>query len=562
MSLDCCNFYEVIVNNRAIILAEFFDLLGDVVNFIDIFYDPAMERFHPWALAIMALSAFSFTANTFFKKQLASVDELSRDSIYLDDSVELGLIEKSKTKDKLFLVSQKRKQVYENIAESMSIIFNLCIEDFVSFIFTIIVLLASGEVSLNAQMYNILITGAMITYQLFSLYVNRDNIIEQRKKNLRENMIVDFSSRLKQRRGDRRDEEYMSFVEKIRDELYLKEDSEDRISFRDHADHFKSDAFGNNFLLQTSVSIFEYFFKLYPSISVSDIYKKSDLVDPNESLLTIALDYGHYQIANEIYNKYGGLITKNWLAEQNNDVGGVSDHTVLFKLAMHMRPISLTPVYPWNGGHNWYEFKHWDENGEPLDESLIQLYNDQDKQIREEMNSPLCNFLIQNGVRRKRLTNGRETRKALNAMVYGDWDDVKKSWMDRGLSPVFDGYGPYQKYKREYRNMFLENDGEQSTERLDKNIEKFKEEYPGIDINSLTINQRWGVEKWWFNITILHDNILEKKFYNVKALIEKEGADPWKKTGAGENCLQIARTVKAGDIVKYFEENYPNMATK
>ena len=43
----------------------------------------------------------------FFKKQLASVDELSRDSIYLDDSVELGLIEKSKTKDKLFLVSQK-----------------------------------------------------------------------------------------------------------------------------------------------------------------------------------------------------------------------------------------------------------------------------------------------------------------------------------------------------------------------------------------------------------------------------------------------------------------------
>ena len=190
------------------------------------------------------------------------------------------------------------------------------------------------------------------------------------------------------------------------------------------------------------------------------------------------------------------------------------------------------------------------------------MYDDQDKQIREEMNSPLCKFLIENGVRRKRLTNGRETRKALNAMVYGDWDDVKKYWIDKGLSPVFDGYGPYQKYKREYRNMFLENDGEQSTERLDKNIEKFKEEYPGIDINSLTINQRWGVEKWWFNITILHDNILEKKFSNVKALIEKEGADPWKKTGAGENCLQIARTVKAGEIVKYFEENYPNMATK
>ena len=30
------------------------------------------------------------------------------------------------------------------------------------------------------------------------------------------------------------------------------------------------------------------------------------------------------------------------------------------------------------------------------------------------------------------------------------WDDVKKYWMNRGLSPVFDGYGPYQKYKREY----------------------------------------------------------------------------------------------------------------
>ena len=562
MSLNCCNFYEVIVNNRAIILAEFFDLMGDVVNFIDIFYDPSMERFHPWALAIMALSAFSFAANTFFKKQLASVDDISRDSIYLDDNVELGLIEKSKTKDKLLLVSQKRKHVYENIAESMSIIFTLCIEDFVSFIFTIIVLLASGEVSLNAQMYNILITGAMISYQLFSLYVNRDNIIEQRKINLRENMIIDFSSRLKQRRGDRRDEEYMAFVEKIRHDLYLNDDSLDIIVFEDHADHFKSDTFGNNFLLQTFISIFEYFFKLYPSIYVSDIYKNSDLVDPNESLLTIALDYGHYQIANHIYNKYGGLITKNWLAEQNNNVGGVSEHTILFKLAMHMRPTSITPSYPWNGGHNWYQSDKWDENGEPVDINLIQLYDDQDKQINEEMNNPLCQFLIKNGIRRKRLTNGRETRKALNAMVYGEWENVKSYWMNRGLCPVFDGYGPYQKYKREFKNMFLENDSIKSVERLDKNIEKFKEEYPGIDINSLIITQRWGVEKWWFNITILHDNILEKNFHNVKELIEKEGADPWKKTGAGENCLQIARTVKAGEIVKYFEENYPNMATK
>lgn len=562
MSLDCCNFYEVIVNNRAIILAEFFDLMGDVVNFIDIFYDPSMERFHPWALAIMTLSAFSFAANTFFKKQLASVDEISRDSVYLDDDVELGLIEKSKTKDKLLLVSQKRKHVYENIAESMSIIFTLCIEDFVSFIFTIIVLLASGEVSLNAQMYNILITGAMISYQLFSLYVNRDNIIEQRKKNLRENMIIDFSSRLKQRRGDRRDEEYMAFVEKIRHDLYLNDNSLDIIAFEDHADHFKSDTFGNNFLLQTFISIFEYFFKLYPSIYVSDIYKNSDLVDPNESLLTISLDYGHYQIANHIYNKYGGLITKNWLAEQNNNVGGVSEHTILFKLAMHMRPISITPSYPWNGGHNWYQSDKWDENGEPVDINLIQLYDDQDKQINQEMNNPLCQFLIKNGIRRKRLTNGRETRKALNAMVYGEWENVKSTWMDRGLCPAFDGYGPYQKYKREFKNMFLENDSIKSVERLDKNIEKFKEEYPGIDINSLIITQRWGVEKWWFNITILHDNILEKNFHNVKELIEKEGADPWKKTGAGENCLQIARTVKAGEIVKYFEENYPNMATK
>jgi hypothetical protein len=562
MSLDCCNFYEVIVNNRAIILAEFFDLMGDVVNFIDIFYDPSMERFHPWALAIMALSAFSFAANTFFKKQLASVDEISRDSVYLDDDVELGLIEKSKTKDKLLLVSQKRKHVYENIAESMSIIFTLCIEDFVSFIFTIIVLLASGEVSLNAQMYNILITGAMISYQLFSLYINRDNIIEQRKKNLRENMIIDFSSRLKQRRGDRRDEEYMTFVEKLRQDLFLNDDSLDIIAFEDHADHFKNDAFGNNFLLQTFISIFEYFFKLYPSIYVSDIYKKSDLVDPNESLLTIALDYGHYQIANDIYNKFGGLITKNWLAEQNNDVGGVSEHTILFKLAMHMRPISITPSYPWNGGHNWYESDKWDENGEPVDINLIQLYDDQDKQINEEMNNPLCQFLIKNGIRRKRLTNGREIRKAINAMVYGQWENVKSFWMDRGLSPAFDGYGPYQKYKREFKNMFLKSDSIKSVERLDKNIEKFKEEYPGIDINSLIITQRWGVEKWWFNITILHDNILEKNFHNVKELIEKEGADPWKKTGAGENCLQIARTVKAGEIVKYFEEKYPNMATK
>lgn len=562
MSLNCCNFYEVIVNNRAIILAEFFDLMGDVVNFIDIFYDPSMERFHPWALAIMALSAFSFAANTFFKKQLASVDDISRDSIYLDDNVELGLIEKSKTKDKLLLVSQKRKHVYENIAESMSIIFTLCIEDFVSFIFTIIVLLASGEVSLNAQMYNILITGAMISYQLFSLYVNRDNIIEQRKINLRENMIIDFSSRLKQRRGDRRDEEYMVFVEKIRHDLYLNEDSHDIIAFEDHAGHFKSDAFGNNFLLQIFISVFEYFFKLYPCIYVSDIYNKSDLVDPNESLLTIALDYGHYQIANDIYNKYDGLITKNWLAEQNNNVGGVSEHTILFKLAMHMRPISITPSYPWNGGHNWYQSDKWDENGEPVDVNLIQLYDDQDKQINEEMNNPLCQFLIKNGIRRKRLTNGREIRKAINAIVYGEWENVKSFWMDRGLCPAFDGYGPYQKYKREFKNMFLENDSIKSVERLDKNIEKFKEEYPGIDINSLIITQRWGVEKWWFNITILHDNILEKNFHNVKELIEKEGADPWKKTGAGENCLQIARTVKAGEIVKYFEEKYPNMATK
>lgn len=562
MSLDCCNFYEVIVNNRAIILAEFFDLLGDVVNFIDIFYDPGMERFHPWALAIMALSAFSFTANTFFKKQLASADELSRDSIYLDNEVELGLIEKSKTKDKLFIVSQKRKQVYENIAESMSIIFTLCIEDFVSFIFTIIVLLASEEVSLNAQMYNILITGAMITYQLFSLYVNRDNIIEQRKNNLRENMIIDFSSRLKQRRGDRRDEEYMTFVEKIRHNLYLKEDSEDTISFRDHAEHFKSDAFGNNFLLQSSISIFEYFFKLYPTIYVSDIYKKSDLIDPNESLLTIALDYGHYQLATDIYNKYGGLITKNWLAEQNNDVGGFSKHTIFFKLAMHMRPISITPGYPWNGGHNWYEFKHWDENGEPRDNELIQLYDEQDRRIAEEMNTPLCQFLFKSGLRRKRLTNGREMRKAIHAMVYGDWNDVKSSWMDRGLSPLFDGYGPYQKYKKEYKQMFLENDTEHSTEILDKNIEKFKEEYPGIDLNSLIITERWGYEKWWFKITVLHDNILERNLDNVKKLIEKEGADPWIKTGAGENCLQIARKLNALDIMKYFEENYPNMATK
>ena len=76
MSLNCCNFYEVIVNNRAIILAEFFDLMGDVVNFIDIFYDPSMERFHPWALAIMALSAFSFAANTSFQHSTTVLDML------------------------------------------------------------------------------------------------------------------------------------------------------------------------------------------------------------------------------------------------------------------------------------------------------------------------------------------------------------------------------------------------------------------------------------------------------------------------------------------------------
>lgn len=62
--------YSVIVNNRAILLAEFFDLLGDVVNFFDIYGNQEMVIFHPWAIIIMCLSGFSFGMNTLFKKHL------------------------------------------------------------------------------------------------------------------------------------------------------------------------------------------------------------------------------------------------------------------------------------------------------------------------------------------------------------------------------------------------------------------------------------------------------------------------------------------------------------
>ena len=58
-----------------------------------------MAIFHPWAIIIMSLSGFSFVMNTLFKKQLASINYLTRNQINNDD-IELGLIEKSKMIDK------------------------------------------------------------------------------------------------------------------------------------------------------------------------------------------------------------------------------------------------------------------------------------------------------------------------------------------------------------------------------------------------------------------------------------------------------------------------------
>lgn len=561
--------YKVIVNNRAIILAEFFDLLGDIVNFFDIYGNKDMAIFHPWAIIIMSLSGFSFVMNTLFKKQLASINYLTRNQINNDD-IELGLIEKSKMIDKLFTLTKKRKSVYENIAESMSIILTLLVEDFMSFIFTIIVLRYNGKVELNAQLYNIIITGSMILYQLFSLWIKRTNILEERKNNLQENMIIEFSSKLKQRTGDRKDEEYMKFVNKMEEELYLCNDSDDIIKFQQKDCDFKQSIFGNNKYLKYTISCFEFFFKLHPEIKVVDIYKNSDIIDENESLLTIALDFEHYQIANKMFHKFGKKdidgniqcnVTKNWLALQNNIDGTKNQKCILNKLAMISRQVTLTPIYPWNVDYKWYTTDHWDDEGECVEgEEMIKLFDEQDKQISLEMNSPLCRYLISNGVRRYSLTNGREVRKALNAMIYKDWNEVKKLWFDRNLSPVFDNYGPYQKYKKEYDLMFNKNDHEKNNENLNKNIEIFKKEYPHIKINDLIIPQRWSVEKWWFEISILHDNIVLKNYDNVVDLIEKEGADPWKKTGSGESCLKIAKIMKDEKLINYFQTKYPEMS--
>lgn len=563
--------YSVIVNNRAILLAEFFDLMGDVINFFDIYGNQDMIIFHPWAIIIMCLSGFSFVMNTLFKKQLTKMKYLNRNEINPSSDIELGLIEKSKMIDKLLVVSKKRKIVYENIAESMSIILTLVVEDFMSFIFTIIVLRYNGKVELNAQLYNILITGSMIMYQLFSLWVKRKNILDERKINLQENMIIEFSSKLKQQYGDRRDEEYMKFVNKIRKELYLNEDSKDIIKFIEKNNDFKTSILGNNKYLRYTISCFEYFFKLYPDVKIIDIYKNSNIIDENESLLTIALDYGHYQIATIMFEKYGNEdeygnnqceVTKNWISLQNNIEGTKNEKCIFFKLVMLMRPVSLTPVYPWNNNYNWYDTEHWDKEGEPIETEVIQLFNDQEKQIDTEMKTPLCSYLINCGLRRRSLRTTREYRKALSALVYKDWDEVKKLWFDRNLSPVFDNYGPYQKYKKEYKSLFFKDDNEKNPENLNKNIEIFKKEYPYININDLIIQKRWGLPRWWFKITILHDNIFLNNYDNVINLIEKEGADPWKKTGTEDNCLDIAINKNHQKLIDYFQKNYPSMCSK
>ena len=194
-----------------------------------------------------------------------------------------------------------------------------------------------------------------------------------------------------------------------------------------------------------------------------------------------------------------------------------------------------------------------------MEYSFLNLFDNQDKQISLEMNTPLCKYLINSGVMRLNLKTAREVRKVLNALVYKDWNEVKKLWFDRNLSPYQDNYGPYLKYKREYKCMFNKDDNEKNDENLNKNIEMFKKEFPHININNIKIPQRWGIQKWWFNISILHDNILEKNFDNVIELTEKEGADPWIKTGAGENCLKLAKTIKCEKLINFFKTKYPEM---
>ena len=558
--------YKVIVNYRAIILAEFFDLLGDIVNFFDIYSNKDMTIFHPWSIIIMCLSSLSFIMNTLLKKQIASINYLKRNIINNDD-IELGLIEKTKMNDKLYVLTKKRKSVYENIAESMSIILTLIIEDFMSFIFTIIVLRYNGKVELNAQLYNLIITGSMILYQLFSLWIKRNNILEERRNNLQENMIIEFSSKLKQRTGDRIDNEYMKFVDKIKDELYLCDNSKNSIKFIEKDCDFKQSIFGNNKYLKYLISCFEHFFKLHPEIKVIDIYKNSDCIDENESLLTIALDFEHYQIAIKMFEKFGIKdlngniqcnVTKNWLALQNNKDGAYNPKCILNKLAINNRKLSSAGEN-FITNYQWWQNDLWDNEGECKDKKIIKLFDNQDKQISLEMNTPLCKYLINSGVMRLNLKTAREVRKVLNALVYKDWNEVKKLWFDRNLSPYQDNYGPYLKYKREYKCMFNKDDNEKNDENLNKNIEMFKKEFPHININNIKIPQRWGIQKWWFNISILHDNILEKNFDNVIELTEKEGADPWIKTGAGENCLKLAKTIKCEKLINFFKTKYPEM---
>jgi hypothetical protein len=78
----------------------------------------------------------------------------------------------------------------------------------------------------------------------------------------------------------------------------------------------------------------------------------------------------------------------------------------------------------------------------------------------------------------------------------------------------------------------------------------------------IIIQKRWGLPRWWFKITILHDNIFLNNYDNVINLIEKEGADPWKKTGTEDNCLDIAINKNHHKLIDYFQKNYPSMCSK
>ena len=356
---------NVLVAYRAVILAEFLDVLGDAISFADLYSDEANVQFVPLGAVVLVLSATAFMANIGGKFYVGVPPTLN--------------VKKSGSAEQR-LLQEKRAAVYEQertarmtIYECAFIAITLCVEDLASLLFTSYVL-THKEDSRSAQFANLSITACVVIYQIISVVILWNQSQEATKGAKVFSVYLDAATAL--RKGQ---------IEQVWAVL--------------------SDAQAKDPEVRAALCSFE---------------------DETQTLLSVAIDTEHFEVAEGLL-ALGFVATEAWAEKQASTRNLGED--VLWKAMVHTNPSGFDKgESPWTCALRFWKKDEWSKGGVCKSADDAALMDAQEALINDAIAKPLPQYLHRLGCRRL-TGSEREGRRARDALTYGTLSDVKQVWL-------------------------------------------------------------------------------------------------------------------------------------